>query len=119
MGPTKAIVKDAGIYDAKTGKLIKDGLTTHEAIQDYASHHYIVLPVVNKACQPWMLDDQPIYCLRGTRYENLKDEVLHLAQCPKCGGMGIRDDEPIVESDCIRCVSCEHEFDTRLEMMES
>ena len=56
MGPTKAVVKDAGIYDAKTGKLIKDGLTTPEAIQDYAAHHYLVLPVVNKACQPWLLD---------------------------------------------------------------
>jgi len=31
MGPTKAVVKDGGIYDAKTGKLIKDGFTTHEA----------------------------------------------------------------------------------------
>ncbi len=119
MGPTKAVVKDSGIYDAKTGKLIKDGLTTHDAIQDYAAHHYLVLPVVNKACQPWLLDNQPIFCLRGTRYENLQDGVLHLARCPDCGGMGIRDDEPLVESDCIRCVSCGHEFDTRLEMMES
>ena len=41
MGPTKAVVKDGGICDAKTGKLIKDGLTTHEAIQDYAAHHYL------------------------------------------------------------------------------
>ena len=119
MGPTKAVVKDCGIFDAKTGNLIKDGFPTPEAIQDYAAHHYIVLPVVNKACQSWLLDGQPVYCLRGTRYENLKDEVLHLARCPDCGGMGIRDDEPIVESDCIRCVSCGHEFDTRLEMMES
>jgi len=119
MGPTKAVVKDGSIYDAKSGKVIKDGLTTHEAIQDYVAHHYLVLPVVNKACQPWLLDGQPIFCLRGTRYENLQDEVLHLARCPDCGGMGIRDDEPIVESDCIRCVSCGHELDTRLEMMES
>ena len=28
MGPTKVIVKDGAIYDAKTGKLLKDGLTT-------------------------------------------------------------------------------------------
>ena len=70
MGPTKAAVKDSGIYDAKTRKLIKDGLTTHEAIHDYAAHHYLVLPVVNKTCQPWLLDGQPIFCLRGTRYEN-------------------------------------------------
>ena len=25
MGPTKVIVKDGAIYDAKTGKLLKDG----------------------------------------------------------------------------------------------
>ena len=82
MGPTKVIVKDGAIYDAKTGKLLKDGLTTHEDIRDYADHHYIALPVVNKACEPWLLDGEPIYCLRGARYENLKDEVLHLARCP-------------------------------------
>ena len=29
------------------------------------------------------------------------------------------DDENMVESDCIRCVQCGHEFDTRLEMMET
>jgi len=119
MGPTKAIVKDSALYDAKTGKLIKDGFTTPEELRDYANHHYLALPVVNKAGQPWLLDGEPIYCLHGTRYENLKDEVLHLAKCPDCGGMGIRDEEPMVESDCIRCVSCGHEFDTRLEMMES
>ena len=119
MGPTKAIMKDGAIYDARTGKLLKDGLTTHDAIRDYVDHHYMVLPVVNKECEPWLLDGEPIYCLRGTRYENLKDEVLHLARCPDCGGMGIRDDEPMVESDCIRCVMCGHEFDARLEMMES
>ena len=88
MGPTKAIMKDGAIYDARTGKLLKDGLTTHEAIRDYVDHHYIVLPVVNKQCEPWLLDGEHIYCLRGTRYENLKDEVLHLARCPDCGGMG-------------------------------
>ena len=65
MGPTKAIVKDNALYNAKSGALIKDGLTTHEAIEDYANHHYIVLPVVDKACRPWALDGQPVYCLRG------------------------------------------------------
>ena len=119
MGPTKAIVKENALYDAKSGALIKDGLSTHKEIEDYANHHYITLPVVDKACQPWSLDGQPVYCLRGTRYETVHDEVVHLARCPDCGGMGIRDDEPMVESDCIRCVKCGHEFDTRLEMMES
>ncbi len=119
MGPTKAIVKDQGLYDAKTGKLLKDGLKTHKECEDYAAHHYIALPVVDKKCQAWQLDGKPVYCFRGTRYETLDDQVVHLARCPECGGMGIRDDEPMVESDCIRCVQCEHEFDTRLEMMES
>lgn len=119
MGPTKVVVNDGVLCDAKTGAVIKEGLTTHEAIQDYVNHHYLVLPVVDKRCQPWLLDNQPVFCLRGSRYENLNDEVLHLARCPDCGGMGIRADEPMVESDCIRCVSCGHEFDTRLEMMES
>jgi len=119
MGPTKAIVKDNALYNVKSGELIKDGLTTHEAIEDYVKHHYITLPVVDKACRPWELEGQPVYCLRGTRFETIKDEVVQLARCPDCGGMGIRDDEPMVESDCIRCVQCGHEFDTRLEMMES
>jgi len=119
MGPTKAIMKGSVIYEAKTGKLLKDGLATHEELQDYANHHYIALPVVNKAGEPWLLDGEPIYCLHGARFENLQDEVLHLARCPDCGGMGIRDDEPMVGTDCIRCVSCGHEFDARLEMMES
>jgi hypothetical protein len=119
MGPTKVLVKASAIYEAKTGKIIKDGLTTPEELQDYANHHYISLPGVDKGGQPWLLDGEPIYYLRGTRFGNLKDEVIHLTRCPDCGGMGIRDDEPMVESDCIRCMSCDHEFDTRLEMMES
>jgi len=119
MGPTKVIINNDALYNAKTGTLIIDGLATHEAIGDYATHHYIALPVVDKSCRPWSLEGQPVYCLRGTRFETLNDEVVHLARCPDCGGMGIRDDEPMVESDCIRCTQCGHEFDTRLEMMES
>jgi hypothetical protein len=44
MGPTKTIVKGTAIYDAKTGKAIKEGLSTQQAIEDYAAHHYVVLP---------------------------------------------------------------------------
>jgi uncharacterized protein (UPF0212 family) len=33
--------------------------------------------------------------------------------------MGVRMDVITVESGCIRCVQCGHEFDARLEMMES
>jgi len=47
------------------------------------------------------------------------DQQAHLARCPDCGGMGVRIDEITVASDCIRCVQCGHEFDARLEMMES
>ena len=48
MGPTKAIVKGSAIYEAKTRKIIKDGLTTPEELQDYANHNYTTLPVVDK-----------------------------------------------------------------------
>ncbi|MBI4400627.1 MAG: hypothetical protein HY581_03210 [Nitrospirae bacterium] len=119
MGPTKVIVKGAALYDAQSGKLIQDGLTTPQALQDYAAHHYIVLPEVDKAGKPWELDGQPVYCIRGARYETLDDHQPHLARCPDCGGMGIRVDEVTLERDCIRCTQCGHEFDARLEMMES
>ena len=79
----------------------------------------LVLPVIDKAGKPWALDGQPVFCLHGTQFETVDDQKIHLARCPDCGGMGIRDDEPLVESDCIRCVQCGHEFDTRLEMMEN
>lgn len=119
MGPTKVIVKADALYDAKTGKLIKDGLRTPEACRDYAAHHYIVLPEVDRAGVPWALNGQPVYCLRGVHYETLDEHQPHLARCPDCGGMGIRVEEVTVERDCIRCVQCGHEFDARLEMMES
>ena len=119
MGPTKVIVKGHAIYDAMTGKLIQGEFTSPQALQDYAAHHYIVLPEVDKAGKPWELDGNPVYCLRGARYESLDELPLHLSRCPDCGGMGIRIDEMTVESDCIRCVQCEHEFDARLEMMET
>jgi len=119
MGPTKVIVKGDALYDAKTGKLIKDGLPTAQAIHDYVVRHYVVLPEVDKAGKLWTLEGKPVYCLRGARYESLDEDPLHLARCPDCGGMGIRIDEMTIESDCIRCIQCGHEFDTRLEMMET
>ena len=119
MGPTKVIVKGGAVHDAKTGKLIKGGFATRQELERYAAHHYIVLPEIDKAGRPWELDGKPIYCLRGARYESLDDDPLHLARCPDCGGMGIRVDELTVESDCIRCTQCNHEFDARLEMMET
>jgi len=62
MGPTKVIVKGvSGNYEAKNRKLVKNGLTTPEELQDYANHHYISLPVVDKAGQPWLLEGEPIY----------------------------------------------------------
>lgn len=61
MEPTKVIVKVFAIYEAKTGKFIRDGLAIYEELQDYANHHYISLPVVDKAGQPWLLEGEPIY----------------------------------------------------------
>jgi hypothetical protein len=119
MGPTKAIVKGHALYEAVGGKLIRDGFTNQREIEDYVNHHYLVLPVVDDAGRPWLLDGKPIYCLRGVQYETVDDRRVQLARCPDCGGMGIRSDEFTVESDCIRCTACGHEFDARLEMMET
>ena len=119
MGPTKVIVKRDAIYDVKTGGLLKAGLATHKEQEDYATHHYMVLPVLDHAGKPWLLDGKQVYCLRGSRYETSDDEVVHLARCPDCGGMGVSTDEVTMERDCIRCTRCGHEFEARLEMMES
>jgi predicted Zn-ribbon and HTH transcriptional regulator len=119
MGPTKVIVKRHALYDVKTGTLLKAGLATQKEQEDYATHHYIVLPVADHAGQPWLLDGKPVYCLRGSRYETSDDQVVHLARCPDCGGMCISTEEVTMERDCIRCTSCGHEFESRLEMMES
>jgi hypothetical protein len=119
MGPTKVIVKGQALHEALEGKLIKDGFMSQQEIEEYVNHHYLVLPVVDKQGRPWLLDGMPVYCLRGTQYETVHDERVHLTRCQDCGGMGIRDDEVAVESDCIRCTACGHEFDTRLEMMET
>lgn len=119
MGPTKVIVKGDSIYDGKSRKLIKDGLHTQNALRDYAAHHYIALPVQDNSGNLWLLDEKPVYCFRGSRYETLDNEVVHLSRCSDCGGMGINIDDPAVERDCIRCIQCGHEFEARLEMMES
>ena len=119
MGPTKVIVKSDSLHDGKTGKLIKDGLATRKQQEDYATHHYIALPVIDNAGQLWVLDGKPVYCFKGSRYETSDDQTVHLARCHDCGGMSISADEPTVERDCVRCTQCGHEFDPRLEMMES
>jgi hypothetical protein len=119
MGPEKAIVKANAIYAARTGKLIQSGLSDRTAVKQYADRHYIVLPEADHAGRLWELGGQPVYCLRGIRYETLDDLQAHVARCPDCGGMGIRTEEVTVERDCIRCTQCGHEFDARLEMMES
>ncbi len=119
MGPVKVIVKENRLYAAVGERLIKDGFTGRGEIEDYVNRHYLTLPVVDNAGTPWLIDGNPVYCLRGTRYETVDDQRVHLARCPDCGGMGIRSDEFTVESDCIRCTACGHEFDARLEMMET
>lgn len=119
MGPTKAIVKEQALYEAATGKLIKGDFAGQRDIEDYVKHHYLALPVVDNAGNAWLLEGKPVYCFRGTQYETIDDQRVQLARCQNCGGMGIRADEFTVESNCIRCVSCEQEFDARLEMMET
>ena len=52
MGPTKAIVKEQALYEAATGKFIKDGFANQQAIADYVKHHYLALPVVDNAGNP-------------------------------------------------------------------
>ena len=59
MGPTKAIVKDNTLYEAASGKLIKDGFANSRDIEDYVKHHYLALPVVDNAGNPG--------CWRGDR----------------------------------------------------
>jgi hypothetical protein len=119
MGPTKAIVKGDALYEAQTGKLIQAGLDSYRAIDEYSSHHYIVVPERDKKGRFWEFDGKPVYCLRGSKYELLDGTPLHGARCPDCGGLAVRIEEMTVESDCLRCTQCEHEFDTRLEMMEN
>ena len=119
MGPTKAIVKGNALYEALGGKLIKDSFGSRREIEDYVNHHYLALPVVDNEGRAWLLDGQPVYCFRGSQYETVRDQRVHLSRCPDCGGMGTRSDEFTVESDCIRCTACGHEFDARLEMMET
>lgn len=119
MGPTKVIVKSDALHDVKTGQLIQAGLATRKQQLDYANHHYIVLPVIDNVGQSWSLDGKFVYCLRGVRYETSDDELVHLARCHECGGMAISSDGPTVERDCMRCIQCGHEFEARLEMMES
>jgi rubredoxin len=119
IGPTKVSVKGDAVYDAKTGKLIKDGLSTPQAVAEFAAHHYVALPVVDNAGRPWTLDGKLIYCLRGTQYETLDKELPQARRCPECGGLAVPAEEMTVERDCVRCTQCSHEFDARLEMMES
>ena len=95
------------------------GFASRQALDDYVNHHYLALPVDDNAGHSWLLDGKPVYCLRGTQYETVDHQRVHLARCLDCGGMGIRADECTVESDCIRCTACGHEFDARLEMMET
>ena len=119
IGPTKVIVKNDGLYDAATGKLVKDRLTTRKEIEDYAAHHYIALPVVDLAGRAWSFEGKPVYCLHGATYETLDADLPHARPCPDCGGMALPFDEVTIERDCVRCTQCGHEFEARLEMMES
>ncbi len=60
MGPTKAIVKENRLYEVVGGKLIKDGFASRQELEDYVKHHYVTLPVLDNAGDPWLLDGKPI-----------------------------------------------------------
>ncbi|MFI5304974.1 MAG: hypothetical protein ACHQYP_09300 [Nitrospiria bacterium] len=96
MGPTKAVAISGALYEAKTARLIKDGLAAREEQEEYAKHHCLLLPVLDNEGRPWSIDGKHVYCLDGTRYETSDDEVVHLAKCRDCGGMCIS----FVEPDC-------------------
>jgi hypothetical protein len=119
MGPTKVSVQGEALYDIHTGKLIAEGLATPQKLADYAAHHYIALPVVDNAGRPWLLDGKLVYCFHGAKYETQDDQPVHVRRCPDCGGMAVPIDEVTMERDCVRCTQCSHEFDARLQMMES
>src|ERR1041385_1305608 len=85
MGPTKAVVRENRLYEVLGGKLIKDGFANRQELEDYVNHHYVTLPVLDNAGNPWLLDGKPVYCLRGTQYETVDDQRVHLARCPDCG----------------------------------
>ena len=74
MGPTKVIVKDGGLYDAVSGKLVKDGFANRREMEDYVKHHYLVLPVIDNAGKPWLLEGKSVYCLHGVQYETVDDQ---------------------------------------------
>ncbi len=77
MGPTKAVIKGNTLYEAVSGKLIKDGFANPKDIEDYVNHHYIMLPTVDRQGRPWLLDGKPVYCLRGAQYETVDDQKVH------------------------------------------
>jgi hypothetical protein len=118
MGPTKAIVKANTLYEAASGKLIKDGFCEQSATSKTMSSITISpFPWWTIAGNPWLLEGKPVYCFRGSQYETLDDQRVQLARCPDCGGNG----HPIGRIyGGVRlhsaCVSCGHEFDARLEM---
>src|SRR5437867_13058372 len=85
-GPTKVVVKGDALYDAKTDKLIKDGLKTRKELEDYAAHHYITLPVMDNAGKSWQLDGKHVYCLRGSKFETLDGEAVQVRRSQDCGG---------------------------------
>ena len=59
------------------GKLIKDGFASRQELEDYVNHHYLTLPVLDNAGNQWLLDEKPVYCLRGSQYETVDDQRVH------------------------------------------
>lgn len=52
MGPTKAVVRENGLYEAASGKLIKGQFESRRSIEDHVKRHYLVCPVVDNAGTP-------------------------------------------------------------------
>jgi hypothetical protein len=88
MGPTEAIVNGNMRHEAVSGKLIKDGFASLRELEDYVNLHDLSLPVIDNAGRFWLFDSTPVYCFRGTQYETVDDQRVHLARCPDCGGRG-------------------------------
>ena len=88
MGPTKSVLKDNEIYDARTGGLLKDGFGNHDEVTHYVDHHYVLLPVHDNDAEPWQFEGKLIYRLHGVTYETLNHQRVQLSRCNNCGGMG-------------------------------
>ena len=119
MRSTKAVMKNGALYGAKTGTLIWTGFSSRQALEQYARHHDVTLPVADNAGQLWDFAGKLVYRIHGVDYETIDDDRIRVVRCTDCGGMGIPLEETNIEADCYLCTSCSQEFGVRLATMES